>query len=84
MTLREYIADVLGADIDSFLSRKLSTLLFAESGRIIPERFYADYLDYEISEIENHVELEKGSFRLKDQCAEYYIITLYQKKEEAA
>lgn len=81
MTLREYIVDVLGADIDSFLSRKLSTLLFAESGRIIPENHYTAYLDYEISEIEIHVELERGSFRLNNQCAEYYIITLYSKED---
>lgn len=80
MTLRDYIVDVLGADIDSFLSRKLSTLLFAESGRIIPENHYAAYLDYEISEIEIHVELERGNFSPKDQCAEYYIITLYSQE----
>ena len=80
MTLREYIVDVLGADIDSFLSRKLSTLLFAESGRIIPENHYAAYLDYEISEIELHVELERGDFSPKD-YAEYYIITLYGKED---
>lgn len=83
MTLREYIADVLGADIDSFLSKKLSTLLFAESGRIIPERFYADYLDYEIREIEIHIELERGRFGPNNQRAEYYIISIYKKKEEA-
>lgn len=78
MTLREYIADVQGADIDSFLSRELSTLLFAESGRIIPENHYAAYLDYEISEIELHLELEKGSA-----CAtsRYHIITLYSKEQ---
>lgn len=78
MTLREYIADVQGADIDSFLSRELSTLLFAESGRIIPENHCAAYLDYEISEIEIHLELEKGSA-----CAtsRYHIITLYSKEQ---
>lgn len=77
MTLREYIVDVQGANIDSFLSKELSTLLFAESGRIIPENHYAAYLDYEISEIETHVELEKGSA-----CAtsRYCIITLYSKE----
>ena len=77
MTLREYIADVLGADIDSFLSRELSTLLFAESGRIIPENHYAAYLDYEISEIETHAELEKGSYCT---ASSYHIITLYSKE----
>ena len=80
MTLRDYIDDVQGADIDSFLSRKLSTLLFAESGRIIPENHYAAYLDYEISEIEIHVELERVDFSPKD-YAEYYIITLYGKED---
>ena len=77
MTLREYIANVQGADIDSFLSRELSTLLFAESGRIIPENHYAAYLDYEISEIETHAELEKGSYCT---ASSYHIITLYSKE----
>ena len=81
MTLREYIVDVQGEDIDSFLSRELSTLLFAESGRIIPERFYADYLDYEISEIEIHVELERGSFGGVLTTSGYHIITLYSKEQ---
>ena len=80
MTLRDYIVDVLGADIDSFLSRKLSTLLFFFFFRIIPENHYAAYLDYEISEIEIHVDLERGNFSPKDQCAEYYIITLYSQE----
>lgn len=77
MTLRDYIDDVLGADIDSFLSRELSTLLFAESGRIIPENHYAAYLDYEISEIELHLELEKGSACT---TSRYHIITIYSKE----
>ena len=83
MTLREYIVDVQGEDIDSFLSRELSNLLFAESGRIIPERFYADYLDYEISEIEIHVELERGSFGDVFTTNGYHIITLYSKESKA-
>ena len=83
MTLREYIADVLGADIDSFLSRKLSTLLFAESGRIIPKNHYAAYLDYEISEIEFHLEFEKGSSGSDFTTSSYHIITLYSKEEAA-
>lgn len=81
MTLREYIVDVQGVDIDSFLSRELSTLLFAESGRIIPENHYAAYLDYEISEIELHVELEKGSSGSVFTTSGYHIITLYSKEQ---
>lgn len=80
MTLREYIVDVQGEDIDSFLSRELSTLLFAESGRIIPENHYAAYLDYEISEIEFHLELEKGSSGSNCTTNSYHIITLYSQE----
>ena len=80
MTLREYIVDVQGEDIDSFLSRELSTLLFAESGRIIPENHYAAYLDYEVSEIEVHLELEKGSSGSDCTTRSYHIITLYSKE----
>ena len=53
-------------------------------GRIIPAQHYSFFLDYDIEEIEYHVELERDSTSKDDKCSSYHIITLYQKKEEAA
>lgn len=84
MTLREYIEELGFDDYEHFFEMELTSLVLMPMGRIIPMQHYSSFLDYDIEEIEYHVELERDSLGPNDKCAEYYIITLYQKKEEAA
>lgn len=78
MTLREYIEE-LGYEYEHFFEMELTSLVLMPSGRIIPEVHYSWYLDYQIQEIEYHIELDRDSLGPNDKCASYYIITLYPK-----
>ena len=78
MTLREYIEKLGFDDYQRFFDMELSSLVLMPSGRIIPAHHYSSFLDYQIQEIEHHIEFEKGSLGPNDQSAEYYIITLYR------
>lgn len=88
MTLREYIKILGFDDYQQFFDKELTSLVLMPIGRIITAHHYTSFLDYDIEEIEHHIEhhikLERGSLSPHNQRAEYYIITLYQKKEEAA
>ena len=81
MTLREYIEELGFDDYEHFFEMELSSLVLMPIGRIIPAHHYSSFLDYQIEEIEHHIELERGSLGPNDQCAEYYIITLYSKED---
>lgn len=87
MTLREYI-ELLGfADYQQFFDKELTSLVLMPLGRIIPAHHYSSFLDYQIHEIEHHIEqhikLERDSLIPHNQRTEYYIITLYAKESEA-
>ena len=81
MTLREYIEELGFDDYEHFFEMELSSLVLMPIGRVIPMQHYSSFLDYQIQEIEHHIELERGSLGPNDQCAEYYIITLYGKED---
>ena len=83
MTLREYIEELGFDDYEHFFLMELSSLVLMPAGALIPENRFSLYLDYQIQEIEHHIELERSSLGPNDQCAEYYIITLYGKESEA-
>ena len=80
MTLREYIEELGFDDYELFFEMELSSLVLMPLGRIIPAQHYSFFLDYQIQEIEHHIELERDSTSKDDKCAEYYIITLYSKE----
>lgn len=78
MTLREYIEE-LGYEYEHFFEMELTSLVLMPIGRIIPAHHYSSFLDYDIEEIEYHVELNRGSNSKDDKCSSYHIITLYPK-----
>ena len=79
MTLREYIEELGFDDYEHFFEMELSSLVLMPIGRIIPAHRYSFFLDYQIQEVEHHIELERDSLGPNDKCASYYIITLYPK-----
>ena len=81
MTLREYIEELGFDDYELFFEMELSSLVLMPIGRIIPEVHYRWYLDYQIQEIEYHIELERDSTSKDDKCSSYHIITLYSKED---
>lgn len=81
MTLREYIEELGFDDYEHFFEIELTSLVLMPSGRIIPANHYSFFLDYDVQEIEHHIELERDSLGPNDKCAEYYIITLYSKED---
>jgi hypothetical protein len=80
MTLREYIEELGFDDYEYFFETELTSLVLMPIGRIIPAQHYSSFLDYDIEEIEYHVELERGSTSKDDKCSSYHIITLYPKE----
>ena len=80
MTLREYIEELGFDDYEHFFEMELTSLVLMPLGRIIPMQHYSSFLDYDIEEIEYHVELERGSTSKDDKCSSYHIITLYPKE----
>ena len=81
MTLREYI-EILGfGDYQQFFDKELTSLVLMPIGRIILAQHYSSFLDYDIEEIEYHVELERDSTSKDDKCSSYHIITLYSKED---
>lgn len=87
MTLREYIEELGFDDYEHFFEMELTSLVLMPIGRIIPAHHYSSFLDYQIQEIDHHIEqhikLERDSLSPHNQRAEYYIITLYSKESEA-
>ena len=81
MTLREYIEELGFDDYQHFFEMELSSLVLMPIGRIIPAHHYRSFLDYDIEEIEYHVELERDSTSNDDKCSSYHIITLYSKED---
>ena len=82
MTLREYIEELGFDDYEHFFEMELSSLVLMPMGRIIPAHHYSSFLDYQIQEIEYHVELERGgSADNDDESSSYHIITLYDREE---
>lgn len=80
MTLREYI-DEIGYDYERFFLIELSVLVVDGSG-IVPRNHYQSYLDYDILEVEYHIQLERGgSADNDDESSSYHIITLYDREE---
>lgn len=80
MTLREYIEE-MGFNYEHFFEIELTSLVLMPIGRIIPAQHYSSFLDYQIQEIEHHIEHERGSTSKDDKCVSYYIITLYSKEQ---
>lgn len=82
MTLREYIEELGFDDYQHFFDMELTSLVLMPIGRIIPAHHYSSFLDYQIQEIEYHVELERGgSADNDDESSSYHIITLYDREE---
>ncbi len=85
MTLREYIGILGFDDYQQFFDKELTSLVLMPLGRIIPAQHYSSFLDYDIKEIEHHIEhymkLDRDSLYPHNQRAEYYIITLYSKED---
>lgn len=82
MTLREYIEELGFDDYQHFFEMELTSLVLMPIGRIIPAHHYNSFLDYDVQEIEHHIELERNSLGPNDQCSSYHIITLYSKESE--
>ena len=80
MTLREYIEELGFDDYEHFFEMELTSLVLMPMGRVIPMQHYNSFLDYDIEEIEYHVELERDSTSKDDKCSSYHIITLYSKE----
>lgn len=82
MTLREYIEELGFDDYQHFFDMELTSLVLMPIGRIILAQHYSSFLDYQIQEIEYHVELERGgSADNDDESSSYHIITLYDREE---
>lgn len=82
MTLREYIEELGFDDYEHFFEMELTSLVLMPIGRVIPAHHYSSFLDYQIQEIEYHVELERGgSADNDDESSSYHIITLYDREE---
>ena len=80
MTLREYIEELGFDNYEHFFEMELTSLVLMPMGRVIPMQHYNSFLDYDIEEIEYHVELERDSTSKDDKCSSYHIITLYSKE----
>ena len=78
MTLREYIEELGFDDYQHFFDMELTSLVLMPIGRIIPAHHYSFFLDYDVQEIEHHIELDRGESETDENKA-YYIITLYPK-----